>query len=218
MAEARADVTSQEQTPVVFVIDDDADMRASLSGLLRSAGLCVETFDAADQLLPARWTDRPGCILLDLRLRGTSGLAVQQRLLRFGEIPPVVFISAYGDVPTTVKAMKAGAVDFLSKPFREQDLLDAVNAALERDHARVELSRTMRVLRARWSTLTPRESQVMGYVARGMTNKQIADLMTLSDVTVKIHRSQGMKKMAARTLARFLQQAVALDLCDKEVL
>jgi FixJ family two-component response regulator len=197
----------KEQSAVVMVIDDDASLRGALANLLSSVGLEVRVFSSPEEFLRTQLPDAPGCILLDMRLPGMSGLAVQQELATAGIGLPVIFISGHADVPITVRAMKAGAVEFLTKPFHEQELLDAVHAAIERDVARRgEAGRTADV-HARFLTLSPREREVMALVASGRANKQIAAELGVSLVTVKVHRGHVMRKMVARSVADLVRMA-----------
>jgi FixJ family two-component response regulator len=197
---------------VVFVIDDDASMRGALENLLGSVGLDVRTFPSPQEFLGTDRPHAPGCILLDLRLPGMSGLVVQQEFATRGIALPVIFISGYADVPTTVRAMKAGAVEFLTKPFHEQELLDAVHMAIERDGARHREAGHATHLRARFDTLSPREREVMALVAAGWPNKQIAAELGVSLVTVKVHRGHVMGKMAARSVAELVRMSDQLGL------
>ena len=205
------DIPSAE-TGLVVIVDDDAAVRAALDSLFRSVGLATRVFAAPAELLAAALPDAPGCLVLDVRLPGISGLDFQDQLARLGEGPPIVFMTGHGDIPMTVRAMKAGAVDFLAKPFRDQDMLDSVMAAIERDRARRAETAARDDLRARHDTLTPREREVMGHVVTGLMNKQVAGLIGLSEITVKIHRGNVMRKMGARTFADLVRQAEALGL------
>lgn len=197
--------------PIVYVVDDDASLREALRSLLRSIGLLVELFDSVTDFMGHPRPDAPSCLLLDVRLRGTSGLDFQQQLANAGIHLPIVFMTGYGDIAMTVRAMKAGAVDFLTKPFREQDLIDAVSAAHQRDRLRREAERGQQALQHRYATLTARERQVMALAASGLMNKQIAGQIGLSEITVKIHRGQAMRKMAARSFADLVRMAQALE-------
>jgi len=197
----------KEDRAVVYVIDDDASIRGALDNLLSSVGLAVRVFPTPQEFLHTDRPDAPGCILLDLRLPGMSGLVVQQELAAAGIALPVIFMSGYADVPTTVRAMKAGAVEFLTKPFNEQELLDAVHAAIERDSARRRDAGHTAELHTRFSTLSPREREVMALVAAGRANKQIAAELGVSEVTVKVHRGQVMRKMVARSVADLVRMA-----------
>ena len=195
---------------VVYVLDDDEAMRLALSSLFRSIGLHVETFESSQAFLAFPKHDAPGCLVLDVRLRGESGLAFQDELAKSGLRMPIVFMTAHGDIAMTAKAMKAGAVDFLAKPFRDQDMLDAVSNALARDGERLAAERSIAALRTAYELLTPREREVLELVVAGMLNKQIASALNLSEITVKIHRGQVMKKMNARSLADLVRKAEAL--------
>jgi len=201
-----------QPAPLVVVVDDEAGVRASLDSLLRSVGLQTRLFASPQELLAASLPELPGCIILDVRLPGISGLDVQDQLARHGIHWPIVFLTGHGDIPMTVRAMKAGAVDFLSKPFREQDMLDAVSAAIERDRQRRSASTALDGLRARYQTLTPREREVMAYVVSGLMNKQVAGLMGLSEITVKIHRGNLSRKMGVRSFAELVRSAEALGI------
>jgi FixJ family two-component response regulator len=192
---------------IVFVIDDDPSMRRSLEGLLRSVGHEVRLFSSAPEFLQAVRSDAPGCLVLDVRLPGMSGLAFQQELTKAGFALPIIFVTGHGDVPMTVRAMKAGAIEFLTKPFDDQVLLDAVHAALERDRARRRDDASQAALRTHYSELTDRERQVMGHVVAGWVNKRIAAELGLSVVTVKVHRGQVMRKMQAKSVAELVRMA-----------
>lgn len=194
--------------PLVIVVDDDRAVRASLDSLLRSVGLATRQFETAADLLACGL--RGDCLILDVRLPGASGLDFQEQLARHGTPPPIIFITGHGDIPMTVRAMKAGAVDFLSKPFRDQDLLDAVTAAIERGRKLAAAEGELAGLRARYQSLTPREREVLAYVVQGLMNKQVAGILGLSEITVKIHRGSVMRKMGVRTLADLVRQASTL--------
>jgi FixJ family two-component response regulator len=197
---------------VVYVIDDDASLRDALSSLFRSVGLTVVLFSSAQEMLQSTLTKGPACMVLDIRLPGLSGLDLQGELIRAGVAIPVIFITGHGDIPMSVRAMKAGAVDFLTKPFRDQDMLDAVTSAIARDRQRAEDEQQFAQVRKQYESLTPRERQVMGYVTTGLMNKQIANEVGLSEITVKIHRGQVMRKMAARSVAELVRMSDALGL------
>lgn len=197
----------------VLVVDDDDMLRRSISSLLRSVDLKVAEFASAADLLQADLPDAPSCLLLDVRLRGSSGLELQTRLAELGIQIPIIFMTGHGDIAMTVTAMKAGAVDFITKPFRDQDLLDAVAAALEQDRMRRASSQQLDGIRSLHQTLSPREAEVMAYAVRGLLNKQIAGEMDISEVTVKIHRGQAMRKMKARTFADLVLMAQQLGIC-----
>jgi FixJ family two-component response regulator len=207
-----SNVSGKGGTPreLVYVVDDDAGVRDSLARLLRSVGMEVALFASVAEFAAAARADACSCLLLDVRMQGTSGLDLQDQLNRDGVTLPVVFMSGFGDIPMTVRAMKGGAVDFLSKPFREQDLLDAVQLALERDRARRSRSDSQRALEERYATLTPRERQIMALAVSGLMNKQIAGEVGTSEITVKIHRGNAMRKMEARTFADLVRMAEAL--------
>jgi FixJ family two-component response regulator len=195
---------------VVIIVDDDAAVRDSLDSLFRSVGLETRLFGSPAQLLASALPDGPGCIVLDVRLPGVSGLDLQGQLKRQGIDFPIIFMTGHGDIPMSVRAMKAGAVDFLSKPFRDQDMLDAVSAALDRDAHRLVQAAAEEGLRAQYETLSAREREVMGYVTSGLMNKQVAGLIGLSEITVKIHRGNVMRKMGVKTLADLVRKAEAL--------
>ena len=186
--------------PVVFVIDDDSDVREGLRALLESVSLDCETFSSTSDFLQHRRPDMVSCLVLDVRLPGMSGLDFQQELARQGVGIPIVFLTGHGDIPMTVRAIKGGAVGFLTKPAREQDLLDAIRAALESDRARREYEEILHSMRARFESLSERERKVMAFVTAGMLNKQIAGAMNLSEVTIKVHRHNLMRKLAIRTV------------------
>ncbi len=204
------------ENAVVIVLDDDAMVRESLASLFRSVDRRVVLFESASDLLAFAFPNAPCCLVLDVRLRGPSGLDLQAKLKQMGVQVPIIFMTGYGDIPMTVAAMKAGADHFLSKPFRDQDLLDAVAAALEKDARRRAREQRDNALRDCFGTLTRRETEVMTLAASGLLNKQIADRMSISEVTVKIHRGQAMRKMRARTFAELVLMAERLGLSPAE--
>jgi FixJ family two-component response regulator len=198
--------------PIVFVIDDDASMRRALTNLFQSVGLAVEVFGSAPEMLQSKLPDVASCLVLDIRLPGLSGLDFQAELAKANIHIPIIFMTGHGDIPMTVRAMKGGAVDFLTKPFRDQDMLDAVVAAIERDRNRREVEKIVANLQALFETLTPREREILAMVASGLMNKQIAAEIGLAEITVKIHRGHVMKKMGAKSLADLIRMAETLGI------
>jgi RNA polymerase sigma factor (sigma-70 family) len=191
--------------PVIFVVDDDPSIRSSLKFLLSSVGLQVESFESAESFLQRKPPDAPSCLVLDVRLRGLSGLDFQRELAARNIRIPIVFVTGHGDIPMSVRAMKAGAIEFLTKPYRDQDLLDAVRIALERDRTRREQEKVLTDLRQRFESLTPREQEVISMVVSGMLNKQIAGELGTAENTVKVHRSRAMEKMNAQSVAELVK-------------
>ncbi|SDP37756.1 two component transcriptional regulator, LuxR family [Filomicrobium insigne] len=196
--------------PIVYVLDDDGAVRTSLESLLESAGYTVQTFSSADDYLARDRVDAPSCLILDVRLKGKSGLEIHRELVRDGDMQPIIFITGHGDIPMSVAAMKAGAVEFLTKPFRDQDLLDAVCSAISQDERQKEAARQIESILRRYNTLSPREREVMDLLASGLLSKQIAERLGLSQVTVKMHRAQIMQKLEAETLADLIRMSERL--------
>lgn len=199
-----------DETAIVHIVEDDESLRASLDSLLRSVGLATRMYGSARAFMDADRPDAPGCLVLDIRLPGMSGLDFQAQLVDSGVHLPVILMTGFGDIPMSVRGMKAGAVDFLTKPFRDQDMLDAVATAIERDQARRAAEDGAADLLGLFQTLSPRERQVMALVTAGKMNKQVAGDLNLSEITVKIHRGHAMRKMAARSLADLVRMAEAL--------
>ena len=203
---------SSARESIVFVVEDDPSMRRALSNLFESVGLQVEMFGAASEMLQSKLPDVASCLVLDVRLPGLSGLEFQTELAKANIHIPIIFMTGHGDIPMSVRAMKGGAIDFLTKPFRDQDMLDAVVKAIERDRERREADRIVTDLRTLFETLSTRERQVLALVSSGLMNKQIAAELGLAEITVKIHRGHVMKKMGARSLADLLRQAELLGI------
>lgn len=201
-----------EQQPVVFIIDDDASLCEALARLFRSVGLQAKVYGSAPEFLQSKLPDGPSCLVLDVRLPGLSGLDFQSELVKANIQIPIVFMTGHGDIPMTVRAMKAGAVEFLPKPFRDQDMLDAVQVGLEQDRERRKRVSDGLKLKASFDTLTPREQQIMALVTAGLMNKQIAGEIGVSEVTVKLHRGNVMRKMGAKSLAELVRMADALGI------
>ena len=210
MTHAATKTQQAGERPIVFVVDDDASMRKGLSNLIRSVDLRVEAFASAPEFLEAKLPDVPCCLILDIRLPGVSGLDFQTKLAAAKIEIPIIFMTGHGDIPMTVRAMKAGAIEFLTKPFRDQDMLDAIQIALDRDRTRHEKENVVSVLRRKFDSLTPREQQVMIGVTGGLMNKQVAGEIGITENTVKVHRGNVTKKMGAKSLAELVRMADVL--------
>jgi FixJ family two-component response regulator len=209
---------SDAVAPRVFVVDDDASVRNSMSRLLRSVGFLVELFESAAQFLQRQCRDRPNCLVLDVRLPGLSGLDLQGQLLKANIRTPIIFMTGHGDIPMSVRAMKAGAFDFLPKPFRDQDMLDAITAAVERDKQASQADEAAAKVRAAYDLLSAREREVMALVTSGLMNKQVAGRLGVTEITVKIHRRHVMQKVKARSLPELVRMAEILGIHQKPVL
>jgi FixJ family two-component response regulator len=204
--------TASKKEPLVFIVEDDPSLQRALGNLFQSVGLEIEVFGSAADMLKSKLPDVASCLVLDVRLPGLSGLDFQAELAKANIHIPIIFMSGHGDIPMTVRAMKGGAVDFLTKPFRDQDMLDAVVMAIERDRKRREADKIVAILQAHLETLTPREREILALVSSGLMNKQIAAELGLAEITVKIHRGHIMKKMGAKSLADLVKKAEALGI------
>jgi FixJ family two-component response regulator len=202
-----ADIQQPEHQQIAFVIDDDSTIRDALSNLLRSVDIAVETFGSTGDFLKRNRRDVPACLILDVRLPATSGLDFQEELGKRGVSIPIIFLTGHADVPMSVQAMKAGAVEFLCKPFREEELLRAVRTAIRKDAIHRDKLSSVSIISSRFKSLTPREKEIMAYVVSGLMNKQIAGKLTLSEITIKVHRASVIRKMQARSLAELVRQA-----------
>jgi FixJ family two-component response regulator len=203
-----------QRRPKIFVVDDDESVRDALVSLIRSAGLGVETFASAPEFLNRQQMDEPSCLVLDVRLPGLSGLDLQQRLAEINVSTPIIFITGHGDIPMSVRAMKAGAVEFLTKPFRDEDLLNAIREAIQRDGFARRRQAEIAALRDRYESLTAREREVMDLVVKGLLNKQAAAQLGVSEITIKVHRSQIMQKMRASSFADLVRMSERLRLSE----
>lgn len=212
LSTVKAPSISDKHEAVVYVVDDEASVRRALATLMRSVDMQVETFSSPEEFLQYPRPQVPSCLILDVRLRNKNGLTFQQEIVQSGLRMPVVFMTGHGDIEMTVKAMKAGAMDFFAKPFRDQDMLDAIGQALARDAARLDSERAVAELRALYQTLSPREKEVVPFILAGLLNKQIAAEMDLSEITVKVHRGQVMRKLNARSLPDLVRKAEALGI------